>query len=342
MIPDVSPDVFDALLRRSWHPVALATEVSTDPYGVELLGHPLVLVRDESGRPAAYTDVCVHRGAALSLGTGADGCLRCPFHGWKFDAASGTCVEIPSQPTRPIPTKAQLTSHHCREHIGLVWVSLGEPVVPLPDFPEYDDDRFRTIVCPPYDWDCHASRRLENFLDFAHFAWVHPGTLGDPDFPEVPEHQVWRVGDQLRIRQPRPEPRNDSVKTGGLAHDTEHTDDGRVVTVMHYRGYPPLAGQLRQELPDGREYAVFIAATPVDDHTTRTFWHVARTYALDEPDDQFVRFQIDVVAQDRPIVESQRPEQIPADITTELHVTDDKVSVMWRRLLTELAGRAAS
>ena len=75
---------------------------------------------------------------------------------------------------------------------------------------------------------------------------------------------------------------------------------------------------------------------------TRTFWHVARTYALDEPDEQFVQFQVDVVAQDRPIVESQRPEQIPADITAELHVTDDKVSLMWRRLLTELAGRAAS
>ena len=120
----------------------------------------------------------------------------------------------------------------------------------------------------------------------------------------MPEHEVWQDGDRIRIRQPRPEPRNDSVKTGGLDGDAEHTDDGRVMSVMHYVGYPPLAAQLRQELPAGREYAVFLAASPIDDHTTRTFWHVARTYAWDQPDDEFVQFQVEVVAQDRPIVES--------------------------------------
>lgn len=342
MIFDGDQSAFDALLRRSWHPVAVAAEVTADaPVGVTLLGQPLVLARGRpGGEVSCFTDVCVHRGAALSLGTIDDECLRCPFHGWRYDPTDGVCVEVPSQPGRPIPGKARLTPHGCVEHVGLIWVALDEPVAPLPEFPEYDDDRFRVVVCPPYDWDCHASRRLENFLDFAHFAWVHPGTLGDPDFPEVPEHAVERVGDEIRIRQPRPEPRNDTVKTGGLAADTEHTDDGRVITVMHYRAYPPLAAQLRQELPDDRQYAVFLAASPIDAHTTRTFWHVARTYALDEPDDQFVQFQVDVVAQDRPIVESQRPEAIPDEVTAELHVTDDKVSLAWRRLLLELAERA--
>jgi vanillate O-demethylase monooxygenase subunit len=130
------------------------------------------------------------------------------------------------------------------------------------------------------------------------------------------------------------------VKTGGLDDDAAHTDDGRVMSVMHYVGYPPLAAQLRQELPAGREYAVFLAASPIDDHTTRTFWHVARTYAFDQSDDEFVQFQVEVVAQDRPIVESQRPEQIPAEITAELHVADDKVSLAWRRLLRDLVDRA--
>ncbi len=341
MIYDGGQSAFDELLRRSWHPVAVAEELTSGPLSVRLLAQPLVLVRTDDGSVSCFTDVCVHRGAALSLGWIDDGCLRCPFHGWRYEPADGRCVEIPSMPSGPIPRKAQLTTHRCVEHVGLIWVALDDPIVPLPEFPEYDDERFRVVVCPPYDWNCNASRRLENFLDFAHFAWVHPGTLGDRDFPQVPAHDIERVGDEIRIRQPRPEPRNDSVKTGGLG-ESDHTDDGRVMTVMQYRAYPPLAAQLRQELPDDREYAVFLAASPLDHVTTRTFWHVARTYAFDQPDEEFVQFQVDVVAQDRPIVESQRPEEIPAEVTAELHVTDDKVSLAWRRLLTELVKRAAA
>ncbi len=112
------------------------------------------------------------------------------------------------------------------------------------------------------------------------------------------------------------------------------------MTVMHYAGYPPLAAQLSQELPNGRRYSVFIAPSPVDEHTARTFWLVSRNYDLDQPDEAFVQFQVDVVAQDQPIVESQRPERIPPEITAELHVRDDKVSLTWRRLLAELGDRA--
>ncbi|MEQ8842369.1 MAG: hypothetical protein RIB98_15395 [Acidimicrobiales bacterium] len=235
---------------------------------------------------------------------------------------------------------ACFTAHQCVAHIGLIWVALEEPVAPLPSFPEFDDDTFHTIVCPSYDWDCHASRRLENFLDFAHFAWVHPGTKGDREFPEVSNQEVWREGDEVRVRQPRPEPRDDPEKTGGPADDDQPTDDGRVMSTMHYRGYPPLAAQLHQELPGGRAYAVFLAASPLDGHTTRTFWHVARNYGFEQPDSEFVQFQLDMVESDRPIVESQRPGAIPTDVTAELHATDDNVTLQWRRLLRELVERA--
>lgn len=334
----------DRLIQHSWHPVALAAEVGEAPVGVTLLGQPVVVVRtlgpdSADGAVRAYSDVCVHRGAALSLGWRDGECLRCPFHGWAYDPNDGAVVEIPSQPDAAIPPRARLTALHCVEHIGLVWVALDEPVTPPPSFPAFDDDRFRTVVCPPYDWNCHASRRVENFLDFAHFAWVHPGTLGDRDHPEVPAHEVSVVDDVLHVVQPRPEPRNDSVKTGGLDDSVEHTDDGRVMSMMFYEAFAPLAAHLRQELPGGREYAVFLAASPIDDHTTRTFWHVARTYDLDEPDETFIRFQQEVVEQDRPIVESQRPEKIPPEVVAELHVRDDKVSLAWRRLISDLAGR---
>ena len=38
------------------------------------------------------------------------------------------------------------------------------------------------IVVPtgPFEWQCNASRQVENFTDFGHFPFVHPGLLGDP------------------------------------------------------------------------------------------------------------------------------------------------------------------
>lgn len=337
-LPDPASASMDALLRRSWHPVAVESEVGDEPVAVTLLDEELVLFRGGDGEVRCFHDLCVHRGTAVSLGWRDGDCLVCPFHGWTYDG-EGACVRIPSQEDRPIPNRAKLQPVSTVTRVGHVWVCLDDdPVVEPPDFPEWDDDEMRVVVCPPYDWSCHALRRLENFLDFAHFAWVHPGILGDREHPEVPEHEVWVDDDRLRVRQPRPEPKL-GVKHADV-DEADLTEDGRVMTVMHYAGYPPLAAQLSQELPNGRRYSVFIAPSPVDEHTARTFWLVARNYDLDQPDDTFVQFQVDVVAQDQPIVESQRPERIPPEITAELHVRDDKVSLTWRRLLAELGDQA--
>ena len=56
---------------------------------------------------------------------------------------------------------------------------MAEPALPIPDFPEFADGSYRSIKIPSYDWSCSAARRVENFVDFSHFPWVHEGILGD-------------------------------------------------------------------------------------------------------------------------------------------------------------------
>jgi len=55
-------------LRECWHPVSFAAELADRPVHADLLGQPLVLWRGRDGRPRANSDLCVHRGTALSLG----------------------------------------------------------------------------------------------------------------------------------------------------------------------------------------------------------------------------------------------------------------------------------
>ena len=80
---------------------------------------------------------------------------------------------------RKIPSRARLTAYPAAEHLGLIWVCLsGEPVYPLPENPYFGDESFRHIEVEPYNWNCALPRRIENYVDFGHFAWVHDGVLG--------------------------------------------------------------------------------------------------------------------------------------------------------------------
>ena len=95
-----------AVLRSYWQPVALVDEFDPrlDPRmaqrpvkAVRVLGQDLVLFRDASGRWGLLDRDCPHRGADLSFGRHEGDGLRCPFHGWKFDA-TGRCLETPAEP----------------------------------------------------------------------------------------------------------------------------------------------------------------------------------------------------------------------------------------------------
>src|SRR5579884_1940236 len=75
------------LLRRYWHPVAVAQELSPEQPTrfVRLLGEDLVLFRDRQGRIGLLADHCAHRGASLCYGRVEERGISCAYHGWLFD-----------------------------------------------------------------------------------------------------------------------------------------------------------------------------------------------------------------------------------------------------------------
>ena len=64
--PTAAPDI--TALRACWHPVAFAAELEDKPIARKLLDEPLALYRDSSGTARAVSDLCIHRGTAISLG----------------------------------------------------------------------------------------------------------------------------------------------------------------------------------------------------------------------------------------------------------------------------------
>ena len=85
-------------------------------------------------------------------------------------------------------------------------------------------------------------------------------------------------------------------------------------------------------------------ASPLSSKETRTFTWNARSYRLEpSADAELAAFQQLILDQDRPITESQRPEQLPVDLSEELHIAGpDQASIEFRRHLGRIAalGRA--
>lgn len=84
-------------MEQYWHAVAYAKDLLDDqPLAATLLGRSLALVRT-GGEVHAFSDICRHRGASLSLGSVQGDCLVCPYHGWEYDM-QGQVVRIPARP----------------------------------------------------------------------------------------------------------------------------------------------------------------------------------------------------------------------------------------------------
>ena len=55
-----------------------------DYFAVELVGVPIIVVRDQSGQARAFANHCRHRGTALVTGEGTCKAFKCPYHSWVY------------------------------------------------------------------------------------------------------------------------------------------------------------------------------------------------------------------------------------------------------------------
>lgn len=72
---------------------------------LRLLGRPVLVRRDADGNCSALELGCRHQGADLSAGTIAGDQVTCRRHGWRYDLATGACLDHPELPLRPLPCR---------------------------------------------------------------------------------------------------------------------------------------------------------------------------------------------------------------------------------------------
>lgn len=315
----------DPVLVHNWHPAFYSKDLPAETARpLELLGKKLVIWRDDN-KVHAWRDLCLHRGTQLSLGKVSRCRLVCPYHGWEYND-EGRCVKIPAHPEQTPPEKARVETYRVEEAGGLIWVSLGHPPAGPPVLPEFEDRSFRLVPCGPYEFNAAAPRVVENFLDVAHLAFVHDGLLGDSEHPELPDYQVQTdesgiSATDISIFQPDP----DGTGKGSRVNYT-------------YRVTGPFHTHLEKNtVPD--RFLLFLGVCPHSKYRSTSFMIIGMNYGHDIPLEQLQEFQDRIVAQDKPIVESQRPELLPLDLAEELHLRSDRTAIAYRKWLRELGLR---
>jgi nitrite reductase/ring-hydroxylating ferredoxin subunit len=164
-------------LPNGWFAVAFSKDLREgDVRPIHYFGEDLVLFRTRSGQARVLDPYCPHLGAHLGHGGRVMGeTLRCPFHGWQFDGASGACTAIPY--CERIPARARVRAWDVVERNGLVftWYHAEQkppewdfPVLPEIGHPDWSEPRTFELELPVAVQDSH-----ENNNDPVHFQFVH-------------------------------------------------------------------------------------------------------------------------------------------------------------------------
>lgn len=247
-------------------------------------------------------------------------------------AIVATAGARPSRSLRipPVPAKARVAAFAVQERYGLIWVALAEPRWPLPAVPELECDGWRVVTAGPYAWHCDAARQVENFTDFGHFPWVHPGLLGDPDRPVVPRHEVRAEGHVLHYEIVRPEaPNSDDFPVFG------NEQAGPPQRRSRYELHLPYTIALRLGWGGERGMVYFFASQPIATDRCAGYVVIGRNYNLDQDDRVIQSFEDTIFGQDQVVVESQRPDRVPFDLAAELHLKFDAVAVAYRKAMRD-------
>lgn len=298
-------DNLPVFVNEAWYVAAWSDDVTATPIRRWINEHPLMLYRDAAGDAVALRDRCAHRGHPLSLGAIENGCVRCPYHGFVYDA-SGTCVEIPSQ--QHIPPAVRVRAFPLVERWKWIWVWMGDPANADPALiPDHlaagiDDPAFLAArggtmeIATRYQWF------TENLLDLSHLTFLHPGTNGTPGVAAQPTFTKVE-GNTVRVTRTT---KNDSVTpyyAMRLGIDPSVTTIDRThesiwvapaFHITHVTSQEASASAADRAPQPYGEHKILFAIAPIDASTIRVFWAFCRTY---NKSDEITTYQRDTLAE---------------------------------------------
>jgi 5,5'-dehydrodivanillate O-demethylase len=329
------------LLRRYWHPIAAAVELTQEKpkKRVRVLGEDLLLYRNQSGGYGLVRERCSHRGASLYYGFVEGDGIRCAYHGWKYDA-SGKCLEQPFEnPESGFREKIRHPAYPVEKLAGLLFAYMGppdkKPLLPKWDLLVRRDGIKQIDVCEVLR--CNWLQAMENSVDPTHTYYLHSHTLklrGSKDYVPFHYQQLNKIEFELVVE----------ANWAGIQKQRIFAGDNVPLEAPHPLIFPNILF-----VPVRTGYAMHFR-TPIDDANTQVFQFRftptkggANAEQPEDPPMEFVATKNDngefhlnhFASQDHMAWETQGP---IADRTDEHLGEADRGVIMFRKLLHEQIG----
>jgi phenylpropionate dioxygenase-like ring-hydroxylating dioxygenase large terminal subunit len=226
-----------------------------------------------------------------------------------------------------VAVRAGGTSLPVRLRYGYVWTTLGQPDRDVPAIPEADEADRRYVPCGAVTVRASGLRIVENFLDMAHFPFVHTDILGSEPHTEVASYdceirrdvdEVWATN--CTFVQPK----------------AALSAEGAVRVDYTYRVMTPFTVLLYKTCPaqPSRMDVIALFVQPMAPGLCRAHPVMFLIDATSTEAD-LVGFQRVIFLQDRIILENQRPVLLPLEPRAEIPTRADASSIAYRRWLKE-------
>ena len=187
------------LFEDKWTVIGTASALPKvgDVKPFDLLGLPLLIVRNKKNKIKVFHNVCSHRGVKLvDKPHKIRNVIRCPYHSWSY-TADGELVATPhiGGMNKHQSSKFDKSKNNLKEIKSYVWldliiVNVSKNQIPFKEYIKPLDERWskfwiskdRELINHANDFGyfklnakCNWKFAIENYCESYHLPWVHPG-----------------------------------------------------------------------------------------------------------------------------------------------------------------------
>jgi len=204
------PAILDAeksrIFRRTWQLVGTLTtpcgevngakRIIADPesfFTVDVIGEPVVVVRDKQGTLRAFSNVCRHRAGPIAQGSGCKNVFRCGYHGWTY-TLDGRLIGTPDVEGVEFFDRSTMGMFPLRLETWeqLIFVNFDQNAEPLSAYlgkiPEqargFQFEGLQSVERRDYTIDCNWKVYVDNYLEGYHIPIAHPGLMREIDYAQ--------------------------------------------------------------------------------------------------------------------------------------------------------------
>ena len=207
----------ERIFRRTWQLVGTLSQACGEANGgkrtiadpgayftVDVIGEPVVIVRDQSGMLRAFSNVCRHRAGPIAQGAGCRNVFQCAYHGWTY-TLDGRLIGTPEVDGVEFFDRSTMgmVPFRCETWEQFIFLNFDREAPPLSDFlgniPQltaaFPFAGIQLAERREYMVNCNWKVYIDNFLEGYHIPIVHPGLMKEIDYPRY-RTEVFRYHSQ--------------------------------------------------------------------------------------------------------------------------------------------------